>query len=176
MRGSSLLVFFNRLRFGRPAPVEGPLYAFTMRSIDGKPVSLSAYRGKNVLVVNTASRCGFTPQLGELERLYRQFRPRLEILAFPSNDFLWQEPGSNPEIESFCRVNYGVSFPLFEKISVSGRNAHPLFRYLAGATGSFPTWNFCKYLIDETGQSVLFFDSKTEPFDSRITNRLGEHI
>jgi glutathione peroxidase len=134
---------------------------------DERAQSLCTYQGKVVLVVNTASQCGYTPQYEALQSLYKAFKDRgLVVLGFPANDFGGQEPGSNREIAEFCQVNYGVSFPMFAKTSVAGPSANPLFADLARQTGAAPQWNFHKYLIDRGGSRVLSFDSKVRP-DSR---------
>jgi glutathione peroxidase len=134
---------------------------------DERAQSLCAYQGKVVVVVNTASQCGYTPQYEVLQSLYKSYKDRgLVVLGFPANDFGGQEPGSNKEIAEFCQVNYGVSFPMFAKTSVVGRTANPLFADLARQTGAAPQWNFHKYLIDRGGNRVMSFDSKVRP-DSR---------
>ena len=134
-----------------------------LRLQDEKPQSLCQYSGKVVVVVNTASFCGFTPQYEGLEALHAKYKDRgLVVLGFPSNDFS-QETGSNKEIADFCENTFGVKFPMFTKTSVSGRNASPLFRQLAAKTGTAPRWNFYKYVISRDGTVVSSFDSKTEP-------------
>jgi glutathione peroxidase len=133
----------------------------------GQTQSLCDYRGKVVLVVNTASYCGYTHQYEGLEALYRKYKDRgLVVVGFPSNDFGGQEPGTNKEIAEFCRTTYGVQFPMFEKSTVSGVATHPLFDALAARTGERPKWNFHKYLIDRRGVNVVSFESGVEP-DSR---------
>jgi glutathione peroxidase len=140
---------------------------------DDKPESICQYRGKVLLVVNTASQCGYTPQYEGLEKLYRRYRDRgLVVLGFPSNDFGGQEPGSNREIAKFCEVNYGVSFPLFSKTSVVKGSANPFYEKLAQATGSRPGWNFHKYLVDRRGAKALAFDTRVPPTDPRIVNEI----
>jgi len=135
-----------------------------------EPVSLCQFRGKVLLIVNTASECGYTPQYEGLEKLYRRYRDKgFAILGFPANDFGAQEPGSNKEIAQFCQVNYGITFPVFAKTAVVGANANPLFRELAAKTGKPPRWNFHKYLLDRAGQPVAAFESAVEPEDSRVT-------
>jgi glutathione peroxidase len=135
-----------------------------------EPVSLCQFRGKVLLIVNTASECGYTPQYDGLEKLYRRYRDQgFAVLGFPANDFGAQEPGSNKEIAQFCRVNYGITFPLFAKTTVVGANANPLFRELSAKTKKPPQWNFHKYLLDRTGQPVAAFESAVEPEDRRIT-------
>lgn len=134
------------------------IYDFEAVTMQGSGVSLADYRGKVLLIVNTASKCGFTPQFKGLEALYRQYKDQgLEILGFPCNQFGHQDPGSNDEISQFCELNYGVSFPMFHKVEVNGDGAHPLFKYLkAQASGVLGTtaikWNFTKFLVDRKGR------------------------
>uniref|UniRef100_A0A7U3YFI7 Glutathione peroxidase n=2 Tax=Anoxybacillaceae TaxID=3120669 RepID=A0A7U3YFI7_GEOS0 len=145
------------------------IYEFTAKTIRGKEQSLADYKGKVLLIVNTASKCGFTPQYKELQELYEQYRERgLVVLSFPCNQFGNQEPGTEEEIERFCQVNYGVTFPIFAKVDVNGEQAHPLFRYLTEkAPGVFGTkaikWNFTKFLIDRNGNVVARFAPQTKP-------------
>jgi glutathione peroxidase len=148
--------------------------------LTGKPQSLCDYAGKVVLVVNTASQCGYTPQYEGLEALHKRYRQRgLVVVGFPSNDFGGQEPGSNKDVAEFCQMNYGVSFPMFEKTAVSGPRANPFYAALAQRGGGAPRWNFHKYLIDRSGNRVLGFDSDTTPGDSRLLREierlLAEH-
>ena len=134
--------------------------------LDGKPQSLCQYQGKVILVVNTASHCGFTPQYDGLEKLYTRLKGKgVVVLGFPSNDFGEQEPGSKAEIADFCRLNYGVDFPMFDKITVKGKGTHAFYRKLAETTGSKPGWNFHKYLVNRDATRVLSFDSATAPED-----------
>jgi len=159
----------------------GCVYDFEVKRLNGDSVKLDAYRGKVLLIVNTASQCGFTPQYSGLEELYGKFRARgLEILGFPCNQFGKQEPGSSDEIAEFCRVNYGVTFPMFEKIDVNGKNAHPLYQYLKsearGLLGSEPIkWNFTKFLVDRGGQVVARYGSAKKPaqIEADIERLLG---
>ena len=138
-----------------------------------EPVSLCQFGGKVLLIVNTASECGYTPQYEGLERLYRRYRDKgFAVLGFPANDFGGQEPGSNKEIAQFCRLNYGVTFPMFAKTPVVGAKANPLFRELAARTGKPPRWNFHKYLLDRMGQPVAVFESSVEPEDRRVTAQI----
>ena len=145
------------------------VYDFEVQRLNGESVKLDAYRGKVLLIVNTASQCGFTPQYSGLEKLYDKFQARgLEILGFPCNQFGKQEPGGSEEIAEFCNVNYGVTFPLFEKIDVNGKNAHPLYQYLKsearGLLGSEPIkWNFTKFLVDREGNVVERYGSAKKP-------------
>lgn len=142
------------------------VYDFTLNDIDGNPVSLDQFRGKVLLLVNTASFCGNTPQYADLEKMYEQYREKgFEILAFPANNFGQQEPGTNEEIKTFCHTKYSLSFPLFSKISVKGNNKHPLYRYLTEQS-PFPgevEWNFQKYLIDRSGKIIARYHHRTKP-------------
>ena len=145
------------------------IYDFSVENMAGGQVSLGAYRGQVVMIVNTASKCGFTGQYDGLQRLYEKYRERgFVILGFPANDFLWQEPGSNEEIASFCRLNYGVKFPVFAKMSVRGRQIHPLYKYLTekATNPEFAgriTWNFNKFLIGRNGRIINRFGTRTAP-------------
>jgi glutathione peroxidase len=142
-------------------------------NLKDEQVSLCRFSGKVLLIVNTASECGYTPQYEGLEKLYRRYRDQgFAVLGFPANDFGAQEPGSNKEIAEFCHVNYDITFPMFEKTSVVGANANPLFRELAAKTGKPPRWNFHKYLLDRTGQPVAAFESAVEPDDPRVTSQI----
>jgi glutathione peroxidase len=141
--------------------------------LHNEPVPLCQYGGKVLLVVNTASECGYTPQYEGLEKLYRRYHDKgFFVLGFPANDFGGQEPGSNQEIAQFCRLNYGVTFPMFAKTSVIGAKANPLYRALAAQTGKPPRWNFHKYLLDRSGNPVAAFESAIEPEDPRITGQI----
>lgn len=147
------------------------VYDFTLNDIDGKPVSLSQFRGKVLLLINTASFCGNTPQYTDLEKMYEQYREKgFEILAFPANNFGQQEPGTNAEIKTFCYTKYSLSFPLFSKISVKGDDKHPLYRYLTEQS-PFPgevEWNFQKYLVDRSGKVVARYPHRTKPLAPEI--------
>jgi glutathione peroxidase len=144
-------------------------YDFEANNIKGQTVSMKAYEGKTVVVVNTASKCGFTPQYEGLEALYQKYKNQgLVILGFPCNQFGKQESGSSDEIEEFCQINYGVTFPLFEKIEVNGKNAHPIFKFLkekqsSGIFGSKIKWNFTKFIINSKGVPVKRFSPTTKP-------------
>ncbi|GAC1382209.1 MAG: glutathione peroxidase [Hymenobacter sp.] len=149
------------------------VYDFTVKSIDGKDVKLSQYKGKKLLIVNTASECGYTPQYKQLEELYQQHRDKVTVLGFPANNFGGQEPGTEAQIATFCEKNYGVTFPLFSKVSVAGADTAPLYRFLAdktrnGAVGEAPNWNFCKYLVDENGHVVKFYPAKVTPLSPEL--------
>lgn len=142
-------------------------YSQSARSLNGKEIKMDNYKGKVVLVVNTASKCGFTPQYEGLEKLHEEFKDKgLEILGFPCNQFAGQEPGGKEEIES-CLLNYGVDFQMFDKIEVNGKNAHPIFKYLKkelpGTLGGRIKWNFTKFLLDENGNAVKRFAPSTKP-------------
>ncbi len=144
-------------------PMSDSIYALTVRRLGGTPEPLAKYEGKVALVVNTASECGFTPQYAGLERLWEELGDKgLVVLGFPSNDFGKQEPGSAQQIEDFCRKNYGVTFPLFEKVKTSGQDASPVFRIAAAKHGA-PKWNFHKYLVDKRGEVVAAFPSQVTP-------------
>ncbi len=147
------------------------LYDFKMNSLDGTPIDFSKYKGKTLLIVNTASKCGYTPQYTDLQKLHEQYGSKITILGFPANNFGGQEPGSNAEIGEFCKKNYGVSFQMFEKISVKGDDQHALYKWLKEKTGQEPTWNFCKYLVKPDG-TVKFFSSKVKPLDNEIVSEL----
>ena len=150
-----------------------PILDHKFSNLMDEPISLCQFSGRVALIVNTASECGYTPQYDGLEKLYRRYRDRgFAVLGFPANDFGGQEPGSNKEIAQFCQVNYGITFPVFAKTAVVGKNANPLFRELAAKTGQPPRWNFHKYLLDRTGQPVATFESRVEPEDRRITSQI----
>jgi glutathione peroxidase len=151
---------------------KGSIYDFKVPSLEGKEIDFAQFKGKNLLIVNTASKCGYTPQYGDLEKLHEQFGDNVIVLGFPANNFLWQEPGSNEEIATFCERNYGVKFQMFEKISVKGKDQHPLYEWLEAKSGQAPSWNFCKYLVDKTGNTVTFYSSKVNPLDNEIIDRL----
>jgi glutathione peroxidase len=147
------------------------VYDFKMNSIDGQPIDFAQYKGKSLLIVNVASKCGYTPQYADLEKLHEDFGSKVVVLGFPANNFGSQEPGTNTEIAEFCQKNYGVKFQMFEKISVKGDDQHPLYQFLKEKTGQEPGWNFCKYLVKPDG-TVKFFSSKVKPLDSEIINAL----
>ena len=154
------------------------IYDFTLNSIDGRPTPLSQFRGRVVLLVNVASRCGFTPQYAGLERLYNKYKDRsFVILGFPANNFLWQEPGTNTEIQTFCSTKYHVTFPMFAKISVKGSDKAPLYQFLTDkkanpSTGGEIRWNFTKFLADRDGRIIARFGSRVDPESSEIVNAI----
>lgn len=159
------------------------IYDFELDDIDGNPVKLSEYEGKVLLIVNVASECGFTPQYAGLQAIYKQYQDRgFAVLAFPANNFGSQEPGTNEQIKRFCTTAFGVTFPLFAKISVKGKDKHPLYQYLTATEpgrqfGGEIKWNFNKFLIDRTGHVAAVYASKTEPQAPQLTadieNALG---
>ena len=152
------------------------LYSFKVTSIDGKPFDLASLKGKKVLVVNTASKCGLTPQYKQLEELYKKYGgDKFVIIGFPANNFLSQEPGTNSEIKSFCEKNYGVTFPMMSKISVKGDDMHPLYKWLTQKSSNnlmdAPVeWNFQKFMIDENGNLVGMIPPKEKPDCDKIVN------
>jgi glutathione peroxidase len=169
----------------RPAAVDAKvptLYDFTVTDIDGNPVSLSAYKGKVLLFVNTASRCGFTSQYAGLEKIYQKYHKRgFEVLAFPSNNFLRQEPGTNKEIKAFCSSRFNITFPLFAKISVRGRDQHPLYAFLTNrklhpAFGGAIGWNFNKFLVDREGKVIARFGSRVRPESTNIVQQIEKYL
>jgi len=155
------------------------VYDFKVPGLDGKTIDLAKFKGKKLLIVNTASKCGFTPQYSDLEKLYEQYKDKLVIVGFPANNFHQQEPGTNAEISEFCKKNYGVTFPMAEKVDVIGENTHPLFKYLTeeakklGVADPVIGWNFTKFLIDENGKLIAVFPSKIKPMDEQITKYLN---
>lgn len=155
------------------------LHEFSVVTINGDTISLSQFKGKKIMVVNTASKCGLTPQYKELEELYTQYKnSNFVILGFPANDFMAQEPGSNKEIAEFCTKNYGVSFPMMAKISVKGKDMHPVYKFLTqrvenGLEDNEVKWNFQKYLIDENGYLEYVISPTTMPNDPQIISWLN---
>ena len=154
------------------------IYDFKVPSLDGGSIDFSAYKGKKILIVNTASECGFTPQYAELQELYKKYSDKLVIVGFPANNFGGQEPGSNGEIKTFCEKNYGVTFPMAEKVSVKGDDIHPVFKYLVSESEKLGVhdpikWNFTKFLVDEKGKLVAVFESKVKPMSEDITKYLN---
>ncbi|MEO6914789.1 MAG: glutathione peroxidase [Chitinophagaceae bacterium] len=154
------------------------IYDFKVPGLDGSSINLAKYKGKKILIVNTASKCGFTPQYAELEKLYEKYKDKLVVLGFPANNFGQQEPGKNVDIQEFCTKNYGVTFPMTEKVSVKGDDIHPLFKYLVAEAAKKGIedpikWNFTKFLIDEKGQLITVFPSKVTPMSEEITKYLN---
>ena len=155
------------------------VHDFKVKGLDGSTIDLSQYKGKKILIVNTASKCGFTPQYADLEKLYEKYKDKLVIIGFPANNFGQQEPGTSGEIKEFCTKNYGVTFPMADKVDVIGDNTAPLFKYLTdeakklGVTDPVIKWNFTKFLVDEKGVLVAVFPSKVKPMDDQITKYLN---
>lgn len=154
------------------------IYDFKVTSLDGGSIDFSSFKGKKILIVNTASECGYTPQYADLQELYKKYKSKLVIVGFPANNFGGQEPGSNEEIKSFCQKNYGVTFPMAEKVSVKGDDTHPIFKYLIAESEKLGKsdpikWNFTKFLVDENGKLIGVFESKVKPMDDEITRYLN---
>jgi glutathione peroxidase len=173
----SAFIVFTLALFTAPAPSIAaetpcpPILDHKFANLMDEPVSLCRFSGKVLLVVNTASECGYTPQYDGLEKIYRRYRDKgFVVLGFPANDFGGQEPGTDKEIAQFCRVNYGITFPVFAKTAVVGAKANPLFRELAAKTGKPPRWNFHKYLLDRKAQPIAAFESAVEPEDRQMTS------
>ncbi|MBP6455586.1 MAG: glutathione peroxidase [Chitinophagaceae bacterium] len=153
------------------------IYEIQLTSIDGEKIDLKKFKGKKILLVNTASKCGYTPQYKELEELNLKYKDKLVVIGLPANNFLFQEPGNNKDIASFCEKNYGVSFLMTEKISVKGKKIHPLYIWLTQKrynkfSDNEVKWNFQKYLIDENGNLIAIFPPATKPMSEEITSKL----
>ncbi len=153
------------------------IHQFKVASLDGGTIDFASFKGKKILVVNTASECGYTPQYKDLQALYEKYKEKLVIIGFPANNFGGQEPGSNDEIKSFCQKNYGVSFPMAAKISVKGDDIAPIYKWLTvkeenGVLDATVKWNFNKFLLDENGLMIAYFPSKVAPMSEEITSKL----
>jgi glutathione peroxidase len=175
---ASLLCVSHAVSADEPAKKPASVLAFQVQDIDGKTVNLSQYKGEVLLIVNTASQCGYTPQYEGLENLYEKYKARrFEVLAFPANEFGRQEPGTNPEIKSFCSSKYNVTFPLFSKIVVKGQGIHPLYEFLTSPetdpkfAGPIP-WNFTKFLINRKGEVIARFAPGDEPESPQVTKAI----
>ncbi len=160
------------------AVAKGSFYDFKMTSLDGKVIDLSKYKGKKVVILNVASKCGYTPQYADWQKFHDQYGQKVVVLGFPANNFGGQEPGSNEEIAEFCQKNYGVTFQMFDKVEVVGKDQHPLYKWLStkdlnGWNDKAPTWNFCKYVINEKGELTHFFGSKIKPDDADFKEAAG---
>lgn len=158
--------------------IAGSIYDFKVPGLEGGQIDLAKYKGKKILIVNTASQCGYTPQYDDLQKLYEKYKNTLVIIGFPANNFGGQEPGSNEEISAFCKRNYGVTFPMAEKVSVKGDDIHPLFRYLTDEAKKMGVedpikWNFTKFLVDEKGKLITVFSSRVKPMSEEITKYLN---
>ncbi|KPM48066.1 glutathione peroxidase [Jiulongibacter sediminis] len=156
----------------------GSLYDYKMESLEGEEIDLSQYKGKKVVLLNVASKCGFTPQYADWQKFHEEHGEDIVVLGFPANNFGGQEPGSDEEIGEFCQKNYGVTFQMFSKIDVIGDNQHPLYKWLSskelnGWNDKAPTWNFCKYVVNEDGQVTHFFASKIKPEDAEFKAAVG---
>ncbi len=159
------------------AAMKTSIYEIKIKTIDGKETTLADYKGKKMLIVNVASECGYTPQYADLQKLHEQYGDKVVVLGFPANDFGAQEPGNNEQIKTFCSKNYGVSFPMFSKITVKGKEMHPLYQWLTdpeknGWNNQSPAWNFNKYLVDENGNLTDYFPSKVKPLDELIISKI----
>lgn len=153
------------------------IHSFKVKGIDGKEIDFSRFKGKKILVVNTASRCGYTKQYEGLQKLYETYNKKLVVVGFPCNQFLGQEPGTSEEIMAFCKTNYGVTFPLSEKIDVKGKDAAPIYKWLCskdenGVLDAKISWNFNKFLLDENGNMLAYFPSNVKPDSEEILNYL----
>lgn len=158
--------------------LNSPLYTFKVKGLTGNTIDFADYKGKKILIVNTASKCGNTPQYEGLEALYKKYKEKLVVVGFPANNFLGQEPGSNEDIAEFCKKNYGVTFPMAAKISVKGKDMAPIYKYLIKQAEKKKldnpvTWNFGKFLIDENGELIATFSPKTQPMSDNILKYLN---
>ena len=167
------LTFFKKDTKSYP---KGSIHSFVVKDLQGNDFDFSFLKGKKVMIVNTASKCGLTPQYEKLQEIYEQYKTQnFEIIGFPANNFLWQEPGNSNDIQEFCTVNYGVTFPMMKKISVKGKNMHPVYQFLTkksknGVKDAPVKWNFQKYLLNENGELEKVISSKTQPNDTSITD------
>lgn len=178
MRKLFLTIIFTLLA-SLPAMAGPNAYDFTLTGIDGKPMPLVQFKGHPMLIVNTASECGFTPQYEELEKLWQTYKDKgLVVIGVPSNDFGGQEPGSAEEIATFCKLNYGVTFPLSDKTVVKGADATPLYKWAGEKAGMLgrPKWNFHKYLIGSDGQFIDWFSTQTKPMSPKITAAIDKAL
>ncbi len=153
------------------------IHSFKVKGIDGKQIDFASFKGKKILVVNTASKCGYTPQYEALEKVYEQYKDKLVIIGFPCNQFGGQEPGTNEEIVTFCKKNYGVTFPLADKLDVKGEQIAPIYQWLTqksknGVVDATISWNFNKFLLDEKGKMIAYFPSNVKPDSEDILSRL----
>ncbi len=172
-----MLFLFNWFSFGAPPAPEGQMhnsiYEYKVEALDGSTIDFSDFKGKKILIVNTASKCGYTYQYEGLEALYKKYKGKLVIVGFPSNNFGFQEPGSNEDIAAFCQKNYGVTFPMAAKIDVKGKDMAPIYHWLTkkeynNYDNSSVKWNFQKYLVDEEGKLVGIYSSKVKPDDTEL--------
>jgi glutathione peroxidase len=157
---------------------KGSLYDFTLEDLQGNPVKLADYKGKPVVLINVASKCGFTPQYADWQKFHEEYGDKVTVLGFPANNFMSQEPGSDEEIAEFCQKNYGVTFKMFSKVDVKGEAKAPLYKWLSekslnGWNDKEPTWNFCKYVVDKDGNLTHFFESKITPDNEEFRKSVG---
>jgi len=181
-----LTSFFNLLLFlllgivgTAQTTMSSSIHSFTVNSLEGEPISLSSFKGKMMLIVNTASKCGYTSQFAGLQELYSKYQDKLVIIGFPCNQFMSQDPGTATEIKEFCQKNYGVSFPMAEKIDVKGDNMAPIYAWLTqkeknGVLDAKIAWNFNKFLIDEEGKMVAYFPSSVKPLSEDILKYINK--
>ena len=172
----TIAILFAGIQPGSFAPAKS-IYDFNVESLDGGTIDFSKFKGKKILIVNTASKCGYTPQYEDLQKLYEAYKDKLVIVGFPANNFGGQEPGSNGEIKEFCKKNYGVTFPMAAKVSVKGDDIAPIYKWLCskaenGVMDAEIKWNFGKFLLDEKGKLIAYFPSKVKPMDAEITSIL----
>ncbi len=158
-------------------PGDPSIHSFKVKSIEGKTIDFSQFKGKKILVVNTASKCGYTPQYEALEKVYEQYKDKLVIVGFPANNFGGQEPGADEEIQEFCKARFGVKFPLASKVSVKGDDTAPIYKWLTtksenGVLDAEIKWNFNKFLLDENGKMIAYFPSKVTPDSEEILKYL----
>ncbi|MCD9854580.1 glutathione peroxidase [Epilithonimonas sp. JDS] len=172
-----LIIMFSLFGFSKNKAQAKSIHSFKVEALDGSTIDFSKFKGKKILVVNTASECGFTPQYADLEKLYEQYKDKLVVVGFPANNFGGQEPGANHEIATFCQRNYGVQFPMAAKISVKGDDIAPIYKFLTdkkenGVKNTKILWNFTKILLDEKGNVIDSFISTTNPTSESITKYL----
>jgi glutathione peroxidase len=181
MKFLPFLMSFLSFFFGTPkthaTDIPKSIYDFKVEGLEGETIDFAQFKGKKILIVNTASKCGFTPQYEELEKLYELYKDNLVIVGFPANNFMFQEPKGNKEIAEFCQKNYGVTFPMAAKISVKGKDMAPIYQWLTNKDynhyeSTSVGWNFQKYLIDENGKLVAMFPSKIKPMSDEIVNAI----
>lgn len=174
----SLAFFWNNPVHTPDSPVQTQtIYDFKVAGLNGGTIDFAGFKGKKILIVNTASKCGFTPQYEDLEALYKKYEGKLVIIGFPANNFFSQEPGSNENIEAFCKKNYGVTFPMAAKISVKGKDMAAIYKWLCnksenGVMDAKVSWNFNKFLLDENGKLIAHFKSKVKPMSEEIISKL----
>ena len=177
LSGSMLPHSYKSICVGKTKIQTRSIYDFKVLGLNGDTIDFATFKGKKILIVNTASKCGFTPQYKQLEELYEKYKDKLIIVGFPANNFFSQEPGSNETIKEFCTKNYGVSFPMAAKISVKGKNIAPIYKWLCnkeenGVMDAKITWNFNKFLLNEQGQIIAKFNSKVKPMSEEIISKL----